>query len=167
MKLAIPVFALRIIATTAFGHLPDIDSCIYAGVDNGYNLVCGDDGNPYMDSVMIIANDDGFSFPSWFSGTTEVDSDMTSAEACQEACREFTSVDGVECAYFAYEYEYQADLGYYVHECYLKSGWADDACDESDACTFYEWWNDEENQEDYASFSGPAYCSQCPNPTFP
>ena len=39
MKLAIPVFALRIIATTAFGYLPDIDSCIYAGVDNAYNDV--------------------------------------------------------------------------------------------------------------------------------
>ena len=56
MKLAIPVFALRIIATTAFGYLPDIDSCIYAGVDNGYNLVCGDDDNPYMDSVSEGCN---------------------------------------------------------------------------------------------------------------
>ena len=163
MKLAIPVFALRIIATTAFGYLPDVESCIYAGVDNGYNDVCG-----YMWTVAVIANDDGFSFPSWFLdyGSGEVDYDMTSAEACREACREFTSESGETCVGFGYEYEYQADLGYYVHECYLKSGWADDACDEY-FCTFSEWWNYEENQEDYASFSGPAYCSQCPNPTFP
>ena len=83
MKLAIPVFALRIIATTAFGYLPDIDSCIYAGVDNAYNDVCGQ----YMDTLTIIANDDGFSFPSWFSGSTEVDYDMTSAEACLRVSR--------------------------------------------------------------------------------
>ena len=86
---------------------------------------------------------------SWNSGDDFVDSDMTSAEACQKWCSIYDA-----CDFFSYEWE-PADDGVYYHECFMKSMY--DADDGGADCHDFVLWGFSDASWDGAS--GPAVCA--------
>ncbi len=86
-----------------FGANPIIDL-------HGELVPCG-----FAPTVLIIADDEAWPAPAWFSGTEVIDEGMTSALDCQARCYE-----NAECEFFSYEYEQRAGGGMF-HTCYLKT----------------------------------------------
>lgn len=86
---------------------------------DGTMVSCG-----YAPTVMIIADDDAWPVPGWFSGTEAIDESMTTPLDCQGRC-----YANPACTYFSFEFEQRAG-GDAFHTCYLKSdyvGSPDDA----------------------------------------
>lgn len=116
-----------------FGGNPIIDL-------NGELVECG-----FAPTVMIIADDEAWPIPSWYSGTEVIDESMTSALDCQARCYENS-----ECEFFSYEYQ-QREGGSMFHTCYLKAGYMGASVTTSSGAT--ESINDQCNENPYVPWA--------------
>jgi hypothetical protein len=121
------------------------------GMDYGGNPI-GTDGVEcgYAPVVTIFADHADWPAPGWYSGPLVVDETLVSPLQCQARC--FATA---ECDFFSYEWELTA--GGMYHECYLKSGYAEERCSSQP----YVTWASEDAQ--WHGQSGPGIA--CASPT--